>query len=86
MQKIKDMLRQAQQSSKKIKVNKLQPNFKFFLVKLILMIIFHNVLNLLSLAFYLSVTSEAFFDQRSFSEVGSEVGSEGVLSFLKFMN
>jgi hypothetical protein len=49
---------------------------------MIFMIVFHNILNLLSLAFYLSVTSEAFIDQRSFSEVGSE----GVLSFLKFIN
>jgi hypothetical protein len=75
MQKIKD-------KCKKIKVNLLKTNFKIFSVKMIFMIVFHNILNLLSLAFYLSVTSEAFIDQRSFSEVGSE----GVLSFLKFIN
>jgi hypothetical protein len=53
MQKIKEMLRQAQQSSKKIKVNQLQTNFKIFSVNMIFMIVFHNVLNLLSLAFCL---------------------------------
>jgi hypothetical protein len=46
MQKIKD-------KSKKIKVSHLQTIFNIIFVKLIFMIVFHNVLNLLSLSFYL---------------------------------
>jgi hypothetical protein len=53
MQKIKDMFRQAQQSSKKIKVNQLQSKFEFFLCKVKFYVCFHNVLKLLSLSFYL---------------------------------
>jgi len=43
MQKIKD-------KSKKIKVRHLQTIFNIFFVKLIFMLVFHNVLNPLSLA------------------------------------
>ena len=46
MQKIKD-------KSKKIKVRHLQTIFNFFFVKLIFMLVFHNILNLLSLDFCL---------------------------------
>jgi hypothetical protein len=41
MQKIKD-------KSKKIKVSHLQTIFNIFFVKLIFMLVFHNILNLLS--------------------------------------
>jgi hypothetical protein len=44
MQKIKD-------KSKKINVRYLQTIFNFVFVKLIFMMVFHNILNLLSLAF-----------------------------------
>ena len=66
MQKIKDKSRSEAKTQsqspergegeawgKKIKVRHLQTIFNIFFVKSIFMIIFHNVLNLLSLTFYL---------------------------------
>jgi len=58
MQKIKDKSRseaktQSEAWGKKIKVRHLQTIFNIFFVKSIFMIIFHNVLNLLSLTFNL---------------------------------
>ena len=63
MQKIKD-------KSNKIKVNQLQTNFEIYSVKLILMITYHNVLNLLScdfclLSFFMSLTDKDMIDNAS---------------------